>query len=135
MTRLKVSQYCTQDILPYVLYIDMRRSLGDRLRRQDTPGRFSVVFTRETTFATFCLFSITKTPSEKRSTLKEKNLLPKGSKFFSFIVDTFHIMKTCLFKCIEIFTTKKGKFSDKNSDIFHISDQNKDCGYSLESPQ
>ena len=24
------------------------------------------------------------------------------------------------------------KFSDKNADIFHISAQNKDCGYSLE---
>ena len=31
------------------------------------------------------------------------------------------ITKTCLFKCIENFTTKKGKFSNKNSDIFHIS--------------
>ena len=28
----------------------------------------------------------------------------------------------------------KTKFSDKNSDIFHISAQNKDCGYSLEPP-
>ena len=36
---------------------------------------------------------------------------------------------------IEIFTTKKGKFSDKNSDIFHISAQNIDCGYSLEPPR
>ena len=26
------------------------------------------------------------------------------------------------------------KFSDKNSDIFHISAQNIDCGYSLEPP-
>ena len=25
-------------------------------------------------------------------------------------------------------------FSDKNSDIFHISAQNIDCGYSLEPP-
>ena len=29
---------------------------------------------------------------------------------------------------------KKWKFSDKNSDIFHISAQNIDCGYSLEPP-
>ena len=29
---------------------------------------------------------------------------------------------------------KKEKFSDKNSNIFHISAQNKDCGYSLEPP-
>ena len=41
-------------------------------------------------------------------------------------------MKTSLFKYTENFTTKK--FSDKNSDIFHISAQNIDCGYSLEPP-
>ena len=45
------------------------------------------------------------------------------------------ITKTRLFKYIENFTTKKGIFSDKNSDIFHISPQNIDCGYSLEPPR
>ena len=30
---------------------------------------------------------------------------------------------------------KKRKFLDKNSDIFHISAQNIDCGYSLEPPR
>ena len=30
---------------------------------------------------------------------------------------------------------KKKKKSDKNSDIFHISAQNIDCGYSLEPPR
>ena len=30
---------------------------------------------------------------------------------------------------------QKWKISDKNSDIFHISAQNIDCGYSLEPPQ
>ena len=46
------------------------------------------------------------------------------------------IMKTRLFKYmyIENFTTKNWKFSDKNSDIFHISVQNIVCGYSLELP-
>ena len=41
-----------------------------------------------------------------------------------------------LFKYTENFSTKKKKrnFSDKNSDIFHISAQNIDCGYSLEPP-
>ena len=34
----------------------------------------------------------------------------------------------------ENFTTKKWKFSDKNSDIFHTSAQIIDCGYSLEPP-
>ena len=45
------------------------------------------------------------------------------------------ITKTRLFKYIENFTTKNWKFSDKNSDTFHISTQNIDCGYSLEPPQ
>ena len=36
---------------------------------------------------------------------------------------------------LKILQPKKGKFSDKNSDIFHISAQNKDCGYSLELPR
>ena len=33
---------------------------------------------------------------------------------------------------IENFTTKKGKFSDKNFDIFHSFAQNIDCGYRLD---
>ena len=45
------------------------------------------------------------------------------------------ITKTHLFKYIENFTTKNGKFLDKNSDIFHISAQNIDCGYWLELPR
>ena len=45
------------------------------------------------------------------------------------------IMKTCLFKYIENFATKNEIFSDKNSDIFQISAQNIDCGYSLEPPR
>ena len=44
-----------------------------------------------------------------------------------------HITKTHLFKYIENFTNKNDFFfSDKNSDIFHISAQNIDYGYSLE---
>ena len=45
-----------------------------------------------------------------------------------------NITKTNLFKYTENFTTKKRKFSEKNSDIFHISAQNVDCGYTLELP-
>ena len=45
------------------------------------------------------------------------------------------IRKTSLFKCFENFTTKNWKFSDKNSDIVHISAQNIDSGYSLEPPR
>ena len=48
----------------------------------------------------------------------------------------FHdITKTRQFKYTEIVTNKKWKFSDKNSDIFHISAQSIDCGYSLEPPR
>ena len=45
------------------------------------------------------------------------------------------ITKTRLFKYIEHFTTKKENYQIKNSDIFHISAQNIDCGYSLEPPR
>ena len=43
-----------------------------------------------------------------------------------------YITKTCLFKYIENCTTKTWKFSDKYSDIFHVSAQNIYCWYSLE---
>ena len=45
------------------------------------------------------------------------------------------ITKTSLFKYTENFTTKNENFQIKNSDIFHISAQNIDCGYSLEPPR
>ena len=45
------------------------------------------------------------------------------------------VLKTCLFKYAENFTTKNRKFSDKNSDTFHNSAQNIDCGYSWEPPR
>ena len=55
--------------------------------------------------------------------------------FFQYVYYLLVITKTLLFKYIENFTTKKGKFSDKKSNIFHISAQNIDCGYSLEPPR
>ena len=36
---------------------------------------------------------------------------------------------------LKILQPKTGKFPDKNYDIFHISAQNIDCGYSLEPPR
>ena len=36
---------------------------------------------------------------------------------------------------LKILPPKKRKFSNKNSDIFHISAQNIGCGYLLEPPQ
>ena len=44
---------------------------------------------------------------------------------------TVSLRKHAYAKYIENFTAKNWKFSDKNSDIFHISAQNIDCGYSL----
>ena len=44
-------------------------------------------------------------------------------------------MKTVLFKHTENFNTKTSNLSEKNSDIFHVSAQNIDCRYSLESPR
>ena len=42
----------------------------------------------------------------------------------------------CPFKYNGNFTTKKKEnFQIKNSDIFHISAQNIDCGYTLEPPR
>ena len=46
-----------------------------------------------------------------------------------------YITKTCLFKYSESFTTKKWKFSDSHSDIFHMFAQNIDCWYSLDLPR
>ena len=51
-----------------------------------------------------------------------------------------HFSKTRLFKYIENFTSKNWKFPEKKkknsqTDIFHISAQNIDCGYSLEPPR
>ena len=48
----------------------------------------------------------------------------------------FDITKTRLFKYTENSTTKKNEnFQIKNSDIFHVSARNIDCGYSLEPPR
>ena len=44
-------------------------------------------------------------------------------------------MKTCLFKYIENSISKNWKFSEKKNDIFPISAQNIDCGYSLKPPR
>ena len=53
--------------------------------------------------------------------------------FFFFLSE--NITKTCLFQYTENFTSKIEKFQIKNSDIFLISAQNIDCGYSLELPR
>ena len=46
-----------------------------------------------------------------------------------------NITKTRLFKYIENLTPKTENYQIKKINIFHISAQNIDCGYSLEPPQ
>ena len=47
-----------------------------------------------------------------------------------------YITKTCLFKYTDFFYHQKNEnIQIKNSDIFHVSAQNIDCGYSLEPPR
>ena len=55
--------------------------------------------------------------------------------FLEGVTKPLHIKKTRLFQYTENFTTKNWTFSDKNTDIFHISAQNIDCGYLLEPPR
>ena len=57
-------------------------------------------------------------------------MIPLFAKSYSII-----IMKTCLFKDIENFTTKNENFRMKISGSFHISAQNINYGYSLEPPR
>ena len=76
----------------------------------------------------------------QRSSLNNSNLPIRATILFTKVITALTslcniITKTCLFKYTEKITTKKWKFSDKNSDIFHISAQNIDCGYSLEPPR
>ena len=56
-----------------------------------------------------------------------------AQKYLKFILNTL-ITKTFLFKYTENFTSKNEKKNQvRNSDIFHISAQNIDCGYMLEA--
>ena len=52
--------------------------------------------------------------------------------YFHIIVYLFALRKHAY---IENFISKNWKFSSKNSEVFHISAQNMDCGYSLEPPR
>ena len=51
------------------------------------------------------------------------------------IVCSSSITKTCLFNILKILPPKNENVQIKNSDIFHISAQNIDCGYLLEPPE
>ena len=58
------------------------------------------------------------------------------AKLFSFTQEDFKTLRKHAYSNIlKILPPKNEKFQIKNSDIFHISAQNIDCGYSLELPQ
>ena len=46
-----------------------------------------------------------------------------------------YITKTCRSNILKILSPKNENFQTNKSDIFHVSAQNIDCGYSLESPR
>ena len=64
-------------------------------------------------------------------------VMDKGNIQKLILLFLYHITETRLFKILKILPPKKKrKFSDKNSDIFHIFAQNIDYGYSSnEYPQ
>ena len=95
-----------------------------------------LIFPRITTNDLHCI------PSPTGS---HKSCLPWTIIIFSFFPESqqmvciasqapLSIMKTRLFKYTENFSNQIENFQIKNSDIFHISAQNIDCGYSLEMP-
>ena len=65
------------------------------------------------------------TEKKKKKKKKKKNLI-KHDKLIRF-----PLRKHAYSNKLKSLQPKRGKFSDKNSDIFHISAQNIDCGYSF----
>ena len=94
---------------------------------QSLPGQKYLVGICKMSSCSFCLkVSILVPPPSYTPRLLIKNIL------FGYS-DTFLTLQK-QFKYTENFTTKNWKFSNKNSDIFHVSAQNTDCGYLLEPP-
>ena len=75
--------------------------------------------------------------SEKGSTLKGKNLLLRRAIFFlyEYPANTQPLRKHAYSNILRILPPKNENFQMKTSDIFHISAQNIDCGYSLKPPR
>ena len=55
--------------------------------------------------------------------------------FSRWLLIIYSLRKRAYSNILKFSPQKIWKFSDKNSDIFHISAQNIDCGYSLEPPR
>ena len=64
----------------------------------------------------------------------EGNTLTQNKKTWASGVDSL-LRKHAYSNILKISPPKTKKFSDKNSDIFPISAENIDCGYSLEPPR
>ena len=81
-------------------------------------------------------------PKKKKKKKKKKKITSKSTKDDGSQVNTIHrepfvlaLQKHAYSNILKIVQPKTGKFPDKTYDIFHISAQNIDCGYSLESPR
>ena len=61
------------------------------------------------------------------------SLVQNGEKALKKCIQSITKIRLC--KYIENFISKTENFQIKNSDIFRISAQNIDCGYSLEPPR
>ena len=74
---------------------------------------------------------------QQNNSLKAFYQHPENQEYFKFlyICPLSHYENTPIQIYWKFYHQKKWKFSDKNSDIFHISAQNIDCGYSLEPPR
>ena len=73
-------------ILPKILFCFMKYDIYckylDSLRRLDTLGRFSIIFNKGDNFFDFLIAFLHNKSLGKGSTLKGKNLLPKGANSF-----------------------------------------------------
>ena len=52
-----------------------------------------------------------------------------------YIISLIFAQKQAYLNILNILPPKTESYQEKNSDVFHISDQNIDCGYSLEPPR
>ena len=101
--------------------------------RSNAPNWLSSNFSwKDNVSATAVLFAGPIWPETLSNELKQANTLLWHHSVLR-ICKTFR--KHAYSNILKVLPLKSGIFSDKNSDIFHVSVQNKDCGYSLEPPR
>ena len=91
--------------------------------------------------------AITKRPELNNTEIREGVLRLPHSPYTNCIEDTYisdsnrnkhighHYVKNAYLNILKILPPKTESFQIKSSDIFHISSQNIDCGYSFEPPR